>query len=107
LLISRNPLPLHEFKPLQLLVAVLHELSPLQELAPMHLPFSLPAWAAMGAVANMAAAAIARAAPVVFFTLIMFKSLLLVIVCIEGHLIISQNIHKSITPAQVQGSNSI
>jgi hypothetical protein len=73
----------------------------------MHLPFSLPAWAAMGAVANMAAAAIARVVPVVFFTLIMIEFLLLVIACVERNLIISQNIHKSITPAQVQGGNSI
>jgi len=70
----------------------------------MHLPFPLPACAAMGAAVNIAAAAIARAAPVVFFTLIMIESLLLVIVCFEGRLIISQNIHKSITPAQVISS---
>jgi len=89
---------LHEFKPLQLLVAVLHELCPLHELAPIHLPFSLPAWAAMGAAANIAAAAIARAVPVVFFALIMSKYLLSVITCVEGHLIISQIYHKSITP---------
>jgi hypothetical protein len=73
LLISRNPFPLHEFKPLQLLVAVLQELSPLHELAPMHLPFMLPACAAMGAVASIAAAAIAMATPVVFFTLIIIR----------------------------------
>jgi hypothetical protein len=83
LVISRNPLPLHEFRPLQLLVAVLHELCPLHELAPMHLPFALPAWATMGAVANMAAAAIARVVPVVFFTLIMIDSLLSVVACVE------------------------
>ena len=70
----------------------------------MHLPFALPACAAMGAAVSIAAAAIARAAPVVFFTLIMNKSLLLVIVCVDGGLIISQNIHKSITPAQVTSS---
>jgi hypothetical protein len=62
---------LHEFKPLQLLVAVLHALCPLHELTPMHLPFMLPACAAIGAVASIAAAAIAMATPVVFFTLIM------------------------------------
>jgi hypothetical protein len=92
---------LHEFKPLQLLLAVLHELSPLHELAPIHLPFSLPAWAAMGAAVNIAAAAIARVAPVVFFTLIMIESLLSVIACVERNPIISQNIHKSITPVSV------
>jgi len=70
-LISRNPFPLHEFNPLQLLLAVLHALCPLHELAPMHLPFMLPAFAAIGAVARIAAAAIAMATPVVFFTLIM------------------------------------
>jgi hypothetical protein len=55
----------------------------------------------MGAAVNIAAAAIARAAPVVFFTLIMIRFLLLVIACVEGPPIISQNIHKSITQAQV------
>jgi hypothetical protein len=37
----------------------------------MHLPFILPACAVIGAVASIAAAAIAMATPVVFFTLIM------------------------------------
>jgi hypothetical protein len=61
---------LHEFSPLQLLVAVLHELKPLQELAPIHLPFTLPACAAIGAAASIAAAAIARTVPVVFLTVL-------------------------------------
>jgi hypothetical protein len=58
----------------------------------------------MGAAANIAAAAIARAVPVVFLTLIIIKSLLSVIACIKGSPIISQNIHKSITPVPVVGS---
>jgi hypothetical protein len=55
---------------LQLLVAVLQELWPLQELAPMHLPIS-PACVAIGALASSAAAATAIAAPVVFFAVFM------------------------------------
>ena len=70
LLISRNPCPLHALRPLQLLLAVLQELWPLHELAPIHLPLWLLALAVIGAVASIAAAATASAAPVVFLAVI-------------------------------------
>src|SRR5947199_10162883 len=41
--ISRNPLPLQEFWPLQALLALLHAECPLQELTPSHSTFPSPA----------------------------------------------------------------
>jgi hypothetical protein len=73
MLISRNPFPLHEFSPLQLLRAVLQALCPLHELTPVHLPQLLPAETIIGAVANRVAAAIARAAPVTFRLLVILR----------------------------------
>ncbi|MCP4878151.1 MAG: hypothetical protein GY896_22075 [Gammaproteobacteria bacterium] len=66
-----QPCPAHEFCPAQLLVAVAQALVPLQELTLKHFPAFSPADALMGAMANMAAAAAARATPVVFLSVIM------------------------------------
>src|SRR6202042_3057505 len=65
--IATKPLPLQEFWPLQLLLADLQDDWPLQELTPSH--FTLPSSAAAAvneAVANMIAAAAARAMLPVF-----------------------------------------
>jgi hypothetical protein len=66
-----QPLPLHEFCPMQPLLAVLHELWPLQLLPPMH--FTLAALAGFaeelcartGVLRNIAPTAAAKAAPVI------------------------------------------
>jgi len=65
-----QPWPAQEFCPAQLLVAVAQALVPLQELTLKHLPDTSPADALIGATANMAAAAAARATPVVFLAVI-------------------------------------
>src|SRR5260370_32494250 len=62
LVISRNPLPLQEFWPLQALLALLHAECPLQELTPSHFTFPSAALAVLTATAeNITAAAAARA----------------------------------------------
>src|SRR5258708_10308023 len=72
LLISRNPLPLQEFWPLQALLALLHAECPLQEFTPSHLTFPSAAWAVVAAtVENITAAAAARATPDRILELIM------------------------------------
>ena len=65
-----QPCPAQEFWPAQLEVAVAQALVPLQELTLKHLPAVSPADALIGATANMAAAAAARATPVVFLAVI-------------------------------------
>jgi hypothetical protein len=65
-----QPCPAQEFWPAQLEVAVAQALVPLQELTLKHLPAFSPAVALIGAMANMAAAAAARATPVVFLAVI-------------------------------------
>jgi type III secretory pathway component EscS len=61
-----QPWPAQEFWPAQLVVAVAQALVPLQELTLKHLPAFSAAVALIGAIANIAAAAAARATPVVF-----------------------------------------
>src|SRR5580704_13324250 len=62
LVISRYPLPLQEFWPLQALLALLHAECPLQELTPSHFTFPSSARAVLTATAeNITAAAAARA----------------------------------------------
>jgi hypothetical protein len=65
-----HPWPAQVFWPAQLEVAVAQALVPLQELTLKHLPAVSPADALIGAMANMAAAAAARATPVVFLAVI-------------------------------------
>jgi len=65
-----QPCPAQEFWPAQLEVAVAQALVPLQELTLKHLPAVSPADTLIGATANMAAAAAARATPVVFLAVI-------------------------------------
>jgi hypothetical protein len=67
-----QPCPAQEFWPAQLEVAVAQALVPLQELTLKHLPDNSPADALIGANANMAAAAAARATPVVFLAVIIY-----------------------------------
>jgi hypothetical protein len=69
-----QPWPAQEFWPAQLVVAVAQALEPLQEFMLKHLPALSPALALIGATANMAAAAVARAIPVVFLAVITGKS---------------------------------
>src|ERR1700730_9239335 len=60
LVISRYPLPLQEFWPLQALLALLHAECPLQELTPSHFTFPSSARAVLTATAeNITAAAAA------------------------------------------------
>src|SRR5207253_11107242 len=62
LVISRYPLPLQEFWPLQALLALLHAECPLQELTPSHFIFPSAALAVLtGTAENITAAAAARA----------------------------------------------
>jgi hypothetical protein len=67
-----QPCPAQEFCPAQLEVAVAQALVPLQELTLKHFPLVAPADALIGANANMAAAAAARATPVVFLAVIIY-----------------------------------
>jgi hypothetical protein len=63
-----QPLPAQEFCPAQLVVAVAQALSPLQEFTSKHFPDFSPAIAPLiGALANIAAAAAAKATPDTFF----------------------------------------
>src|SRR5437763_16124009 len=75
--ISRNPLPLQEFWPLQALLALLHAECPLQELTPSHFTFPSSARAVVAATAdNITAPAAATATAAETFAFILHPPLI-------------------------------